>query len=243
MTLDRSKGGSSVTELSGRMVYELTGSSCDGYTQTMRFVTRMSGQDGQTTLNDLRSSSTEDATAKKFRFSSSQYKDEKLAEQVAGEAERTSSAIAVQLSRPKKAEHKLSAGALFPIQHSIALLEAAKAGKSLFTTDLYDGSEKGDKLYATTAVIGRRLAPGENTKLSAIAKAKPLDALPAWPVSLSYFDKGKDNEDSVPTYELGFLYFENGVSRRLRIDYGEFSVRGTLKDITFLDVAKCDRKP
>jgi hypothetical protein len=245
MTLDRSKGGTSVTDLTGRMVYELTGSSCEGYTQTMRFVTRMSGQDGQSTLSDLRSSSSEDAKAVKFKFSSSQYKNEKLDEQVAGEAERSGGGISVQLTRPKKADLKLAGSALYPIQHSIVLLDAAKAGKSLISTDLYDGSEKGDKVYATTAVIGRRMPPGENAKLPPVASAKPLDALPAWPVSLSYFEKGadKDKEDATPSYELGFLFFENGVSRKLRIDYGEFSVKGQLKDITFLEVAKCDRKP
>lgn len=243
ITLDKSRGGAGVTELSGRMVYELSGSTCEGYTQSMRFVTRMSGQDGTPTLTDMRSSSWEDLAATKFRFSSSQYKNEKLAEQVSGDAERAGASIAVQVTRPKKAELKLSGKALFPIQHSLALLVAAKKGETLFTTDLYDGSEKGDKLYATTAVIGKVLPAGHNKTLEPVASAAKLDALPAWPVSLSYFEKGKDKSDAVPTYELGFLFFENGISRRLRIDYGEFSVKGQLKELVFLETAACDKKP
>jgi hypothetical protein len=43
----------------------------------------------------------------------------------------------------------------------------------------------------------------------------------------------------MPAYELAFLYFENGVSRRLFIDYGEFAVRGTLQRVEFLELAKC----
>ena len=45
ITLDRSRGGSGVSDMSGRMVYELKGSECEGYTQTMRFVTRMTNQE------------------------------------------------------------------------------------------------------------------------------------------------------------------------------------------------------
>jgi hypothetical protein len=71
ITLDRSRGGSGVSDMSGRMVYELKGSECEGYTQTMRFVTRMTNQEGSTVLTDMRSSSTEDASARNFRFSAS----------------------------------------------------------------------------------------------------------------------------------------------------------------------------
>jgi len=45
ITLTKSASGSGVAGMTGRMVYELTGSACEGYTQNMRFVTRMSSQD------------------------------------------------------------------------------------------------------------------------------------------------------------------------------------------------------
>ena len=46
ITLAKSNSGSGVSELTGRMVYELAGSSCEGWTQNMRFVTRSSNQEG-----------------------------------------------------------------------------------------------------------------------------------------------------------------------------------------------------
>jgi len=66
--------------------------------------------------------------------------------------------------------------------------------------------------------------------------------LMSWPVSISYFDPQKEKQDGLPSYELAFLYFENGVSRRLFIDYGDFAIRGVLKDITFLEATKCETK-
>ena len=45
--------------------------------------------------------------------------------------------------------------------------------------------------------------------------------------------------DALPTYELSFRFYENGVSSRLYIDYGDFAIRGELKELTFLDAGKC----
>lgn len=241
ITLDRSRGGSGVSDMSGRMVYELKGSECEGYTQTMRFVTRMTNQEGSTVVTDMRSSSTEDASAKSFRFSSSQYKDSKLSESTDGGAARSgpSGEVKVELMRPERKEVQLKPNVFFPIQHSIALIAAAEKGDSIFQADLYDGSEKGEKVYATTAYIGRRYAGGYNKRLPVAKHAERLDRLKSWPVSISYFEPGSERQDALPAYELAFVYFENGVSRRLYIDYGEFAIRGSLKEIAFLEPGKC----
>lgn len=244
IALDKAKAGAGVSELSGRMVHELTGSTCDGYTQTMRFVTRMTNPDGESSLSDLRSTTIEDQGAHSFKFSSSQFRDDQQTEGTAGGATRGDGVAAtkVELTQPSKQAFDVPASALFPVQHSLALLDAARAGRSIFAADLYDGSEKGDKVYATTAVIGGRQAPGRHPAMADVKNADKLDVLPAWPVSLSYFDKKGDKADAAPAYELAFLFFENGVSQRLYIDYGDFSIRGTLKDLVFLDTPPC-KKP
>ncbi len=241
ITLDQTRSGGGITDMSGRMVYELTGSVCEGYTQNMRFVTRMTGQDGSATLTDLRTSSWEDALALQLRFNSSQYKDTKLSESTQGEAARQGAGeVKVELTKPGKKEKTIRAGVYFPIQHSIALLEAAKKGDTVFQADLYDGSDKGEKFYATTAYIGRLQAKGHNKSLPAVASAASLDGMVSWPVSISYFDPAKEKQDGLPSYELAFLYFENGVSRRLFIDYGDFAIRGALKELQFIEPGKCE---
>jgi len=243
ITLDKAKGGAGVADLTGRMVYELTGSACVGFTQTMRFVTRMINQEGQPSISDLRSSSWEDATAGHFRFNSSQYRNEKLSDATDGEARRASptSEIKVELTKPGKKEASLKGTLMFPMQHSIALIEAARAGRTTLTTDLYDGSDKGEKVYSTVAQIGKQRAPGSNQKLASVKGADALDKISSWPVAISYFEPGSDKQDAVPAYEISFIYFENGVSRQLLIDYGEFSIRGSLRSIEFLAADKCDK--
>ena len=244
MTLATSRGGTGVTAVSGRMVYELTGSPCEGYTQNMRFVTQMTNQGGSTVVTDLRSSSWEEASGKRFRFNSSQFRDEKATEVTAGDAARANTAddVKVELTKPAKKGLSLSSGVYFPVQHSIALLKAAKAGKTTFRADLYDGSEKGEKVYDTVSFIGKGVPPGGNRKFPTVKNADQLDKLAAWPVSIGYFEPGSDKTDAVPVYELTFLFFEDGVSRKLFIDYGEFAINGELTEITFHEPTKCEQK-
>jgi hypothetical protein len=242
MTLAEARGGAGVTAVSGRMVYELTGSACEGYTQNMRFVTQMANQKGGATLTDLRSSSWEEGSGKRFRFNSSQFRDEKPTEATAGDAARANAADAakVELTKPVTKHLALPQRVYFPIQHSIALLDAAHVGKRSFRADLYDGSEKGEKVYDTISVIGRMIPAGGNRKLARVKNAERLDAIAAWPVSIGYFEPNSDNSDAVPVYELTFWFFENGVSRKLFIDYGEFAIQGELAQITFHEPSKCD---
>ena len=248
VSLVRAQGGSGISDMSGRLVYELTGNACIGYTQTMRFVTQVQNQEGVTSVTDLRMTSWEDAASRAFRFNSSQHKDRKLTESTVGDASRVDGTgrLKVALTQPSRKQIDLAPEPMFPVQHSRELVARAMKGQQLFTADLYDGSEKGDKVYTTVSFIGKARAPGDLTGLAEVDSAKPLETLVAWPMSISYYEGGSSRQDAVPTYEVAYLYYANGVSRRLLIDYGSFAVRGTLKEIAFLDPGKCDpqaRKP
>src|SRR5262245_22422688 len=243
LALATTRGGAGVSAVVGRMAYDLTGSACEGYTQNMRFVTRMTNQSGNTVVTDLRSLTWEDGQGKRFRFDSSQYRDDKVTETTVGEATRGNAEeeVKVELTKPAKKNLSVSSRVHFPVQHTIALLAAAKAAKGAFRAELYDGSEKGEKVYDTVAAIGRIQAPGGNRKLPLVKNAERLDELKGWPVSIAYFEPGAGEQDAVPVYELSFLMFENGVSRKLYIDYGEFALQGELTSIAFHEPSKCDK--
>jgi hypothetical protein len=147
-------------------------------------------------------------------------------------------AVKVRLSQPSHAELDLSGQVLFPTQHSLALIDTARAGQSLFQAKIYDGSEKGRKVYDTTAFIGSKVEAGADAdKLEPAAKEKGLGELASWPVSIGYFEpKGGD---LTPSYQIDFRLYENGVSRELRIDYGDFSIRGTLSALEYLKPTEC----
>ncbi len=239
MTLDDARSASGVTGIDGRMVFEFTGSECDGYSLNMRMVTQMTDSQGQTNLTDLRSSTWEQGDGQKFRFQSAQYLNDKLGDVTMGRAvrETTDATVKVKLSQPAHAELNLSGQVLFPTQHSLALIEAARAGKSLFQARIYDGSEKGRKVYDTTAFIGTVVQPGNDSELEQVAKDKGLGELASWPVSIGYFELKQG--DLTPSYQIGFRLYENGVSRELLIDYGDFSIHGTLTSLEYLKAPEC----
>ena len=239
MTLDDARSASGITGIDGRMVFEFTGSECDGYSLNMRMVTQMTNSQGQTNLTDLRSSTWEQGDGQKFRFQSAQYLNDKLGDVTMGRAvrETPNEAVQVKLSQPSTAELNLSGPLLFPTQHSFALIAAARTGQGLFQARVYDGSEKGQKVYDTTAFIGTEVQPGDDPKLEPVAKDKGLGELPSWPVSIGYFEaKGGD---LTPSYQIDFRLYENGVSRELLIDYGDFSIHGTLTSLEYLKAPEC----
>lgn len=240
MSLGDARGASGVNGLEGRMVFEFTGSSCEGYTLNMRLVTQVTDGQGESTLTDLRSSSWEQADGQKFSFNSTQYLNQKLNESTSGRAVRNASEAQGQviLAKPVKGHVKLPKGVLFPTQHSLALLSSARAGDRMLQARIYDGSDKGEKVYETTAFIGKPIAPGADKDIEPVAKASGLENLMSWPVSISYFE-GKSSEEILPAYQLNFRLYSNGVSRKLTIDYGEFSIEGSLKSLEYLKADDC----
>jgi hypothetical protein len=232
-------GVTGITGIDGRMVFEFTGSECDGYSLNMRLVTQMTDSQDQTNMTDLRSSTWEQGNGRTFRFQSSQFVNEKPTDVTTGRAirETPNEAVKVRLSQPARAELKLSGPVLFPTQHSLALIEKARAGQTLFQARIYDGSEKGQKVFDTTAIIGTVVPPGADRALEPVAKDKGLGELASWPVSIGYFEE--QGGDLTPSYQIDFRLYENGVSRELLIDYGTFSVHGTLTALEYLKTPEC----
>jgi hypothetical protein len=164
-----------------------------------------------------------------------------LEESTSGDAERSSTHdhVDVHVSVPKPKKLKVTGPVMFPTQHSLAILESAKKGQSVLQTRIYDGSSEGDKVYTTTAFIGKRLKPGVKRHPKRVENDKVLDMLDSWPVSISYFETEKDAKET-PVYQLNFRMYDNGVSRDLVIDYGNFAIKGDLSSLEFMPVSKCE---
>ncbi len=49
--------------------------------------------------------------------------------------------------------------------------------------------------------------------------------------------------DLTPSYQIDFRLYANGVSRELLIDYGDFSIHGTLTSLEYLKATECHPTP
>ncbi len=243
VSLARTSASAGVAKLKGRLAFELVADECGGYKQTMRFVTQSTNGEGQATLSDIRAGFEERANASELVFTSETLQDRRVTKRTAGTARRTTAAdpegIDLSLQQPSTKSLRIERAALFPVQHTKAVIEAAQAGERTITTHLFDGSDSGEKVYLTTAVIGLPTPAGAQGQRSEVEGGDVLAGLSAWPVALSYFEQKEQPSDGVPEYELSFVLYENGVSSDLFIDYGTFAIRGNLKSLQVLETAPC----
>jgi EipB-like len=235
------KEGVDVSAVSGRLVYEFNGTTCEGFSTQFRFVTRMVTDGEKTRITDMRTSSFEDAEGASFDFLNQTYTASILSEDSKGSAQRDDKGITATIARPKAGKVNVAGDALFPTQHLAHLIEAAKAGETVVNVKLYDGTEGGEHAYFTTSVIGKELPTGGDLGDESAAKAAELAGKRSWPVSISYFDesKGPGQGESTPDYQLGFVLYENGVSRHMKLDYGDFVLEGHMTDFTVLPQKPC----
>jgi hypothetical protein len=230
--------GNSAVAARGRILYDFSGNACEGYALQFRQVSELDNGEGKVTLSDLRSTTWEDGAAKKFIFKSQNYLNETLLDSVDGQAERQRDKVAVTLNQPAAKTFDLEAGMVFPTDHMRRIIAAAREGKNILELPVYDGSEKGEKVYDTLTVIGAEIAP-ERVPNDAAAGKQALAGLKRWPVTVSYFDKTARSSDQAPVYAIKFEVYENGVSRALMLDYNDFAISGELTAIELRDTAPC----
>jgi hypothetical protein len=240
LKLSKSHGKRSIEAVRGRILYDFSGSACEGYALQFRQVSEIDSGEGKVALSDLRAATWEEADAKSFRFNSENKVNDRVVDTVDGNAGRDSSGVSVRLSKPKLKSFDLDAKIAFPTEHVRRVIEAAEAGKTLLELSVFDGSESGDKVFSTLAVIGNVIAPGEKLPDDAAAGNAALARLRRWPVTISYFDQeSAKTGEQTPAYAIGFELYENGISRALSLDYGDFVVSGTMSQLELKDAASC----
>jgi hypothetical protein len=230
-------GDSASSPVNGRMAMEFTGSRCSGYRSKMRIVTEGEDADGNVQLTDARTESLETATGR-FQFTSQTYVNKKLTDQASGTAVRRANGITLSLTKPGKKSLRLDRAVVFPTEQMNKVLAAAVAGKHFVAIDLFDGTETGQIVFATAAVIGKESTAPDDFGAETLIGEAGFAGLPHWPVTISYFDKASGTDDA-PSYVMSFVLYSNGISRSVRIDYSTFALVGHLSHLEMLPLLGC----
>lgn len=240
LKLLRNTGKRGLQAVRGRILYDFSGSACEGYVLQFRQVSELDSGEGRAAVSDLRASTWEDGAAKEFRFSSQNFVNEKPQVSVDGRAERESGKVAVTLAKPTAKTFDIDANIVFPTEHMRRIIEAAREGKTLLEFPVYDGSDNGEKVYNTLTVIGQPIGADESPPSDATAGEPALAGLKRWPATISYFERAaKDGGEQMPSYAISFQIYENGVSRGLTLDYGDFAVSGELSQLEMKQSRQC----
>lgn len=234
--LDRAQSVSDIKSGIGKLVIELKGSACTGYEVAFRFVTQLTYENGSNVVIDSRGENFESGDGKAFDFSNTTYQNNKLTEDTKGIASHRDGQLAVKLTKPEPGEINLADDIIFPAQHIQRLVEKAKAGETLVTSTVYEGVEGGKEALDITAVISKE-KPVEKGQSLAYQELEDMK-LRRWYVSLSYFNTDQTG-DATPQWQNSFLLYENGISRQFTFDYGDFALKGKLKNLDLLPQEDC----
>lgn len=231
MSLASARNASSVMDVQGRMQFRW-GDACDAWVIEQQFGLDFLYAEGQITSMRLTFASWEAKDGLSYRFSLRKMMNGEVEEEVQGTAslEADGGGGAIRYQKPETEEITLPAGALFPTDHTLKLLDRAAAGDIVYLRTVFDGSSS-DGPRAISAVVGDRLGMVKGGLKS------PLLVGDGWQVRLAFFPLTDDQ--GVPEYELDMDLMDNGVARSMAIDYGDFVLRADLEELEPLPKYGC----
>ncbi len=246
LTLTASEAGGP-SSARGSADLEILGNPCDGYATNFSQNMELLDSDGNARRLEFRSTQWEDGGGNVMRFTNHTRINGVVMRDIEGVAKRTADGgVSVVFSRPAGKKADLPGQAIFPNQMTLQLIEAAKRGERFFSTQLFDGSENGDRIQTVIATISPEMGNEAAQKLE-----KPLrEGLQAqtgmrhWPITVNYYEADPETKtagggDQIPTYAFRSVTFENGVMGDLRFRLPDFSLKGQTTQFKALQGEGC----
>jgi len=231
MAMTSAKNGSSIADVSGNMLFEW-GDSCDGWAVQQHLQLHFVYAEGDEADVNSTVITWESKDGKRYNFNVRRLTNGKETEKYRGKAFLDESNGRGVYTIPKdKKDVLLPANTLFPSAHTLLILGKAEAGEKLFTRRVFDGSDE-EGAADISAFIGEKTIAAPSIGANPEVGKNPLLAQPAWPIRLAFFTP--DSETGEPDYEMDLTLQANGIARSMQIDYGEFSVSGTLAELQAL---------
>lgn len=236
LALDHSQSGSGIVGAGGQLYFEWA-DTCDGWAVEQRYKLRLSYTDADDSELQISLVSWEAKNGQRYRFEVKKLSNGEADEEIRGTAQLPKGKRGTaRFTAPESARFPLPKDALFPSAHTIALIEAAKAGQNFLVRPVFDGgSVEGASTVA--AAIGQ-------VRLGDSKEANPLLKGRSWAMRMAFFPDStgvdpRTQGEELPDYELGTDLLENGVSRSMSLDYGSFAVKAKLLKVEPLTAPKC----
>lgn len=229
--LASAKTGSGIAAVKGEMLAEWT-ESCEGWAFDHRSLFEITYAQGTTVRITSNVASWESRDGREYHFSISNATNGKVTQKYEGRAQLSAAdGGKVNYIVPERDPLILPKGTVFPMVHTARVLSATMAAPKILSMSVFDGmSEEG--IFRISAVIGKPIANAARTAKVAQAVIA-LKGRTAWPMQLAYFSLS--SREAEPEHEVGMRIYGNGVSDRMLLDFGEFSVRA---DLIRLEISK-----
>jgi hypothetical protein len=223
LTLDRARENAGIVDVSGAMLFELI-DACESWTTRQRFTMTLRNREGTELETGSDYATLESMDGRTLRFSLTQVTQGVVSSRVVGQAELGPDGSGVaRYSEPEVKELPIPPGTLLPNTHTIATLNAARAGQRLLVAPIFDGTTA-DGAQQTTTVMSPWQGP------QPVPEAPSLSTLGSSRMRIAFFEPDGEQAGGArtPSYEVSLRYFENGVADDMIMDFGDFTVRAKL---------------
>jgi hypothetical protein len=223
LTLDRARENATIVDVSGAMVFEII-DACESWASRQRFTMTLRNREGTELETGSDYATLESMDGRNLRFSLTHMTQGAVKNRVAGQAELTADGSGVaRYSEPEVKQLPIPPGTLLPNTHTIAALNAARAGQRLLVAPIFDGTTA-DGAQQTTTVMSPWQGP------QPVPEAPSLSTLGSSRMRIAFFEPDGEQAGGArtPSYEVSLRYFENGVADDMIMDFGDFTVRAKL---------------
>lgn len=215
--------------ITGKTIFRIV-RECDGWKSGEDYIMQMRFEDGNEIYMASLFESYEGLEGDLFSFAideSSNYEDDLSFDGFAQQTAPNSRAGEAFFSIAPDNALNLPDDTYFPVAQTIEILKQARAGKNFFTSHIFFGAKPDDALKKTSVIIGKK-QPFDKDKSAAMGESTLL-AEAYYPVQVAYFDP--ETTSGLPSYEISFQMQDNGVVPYYVIDYGDFELEATMKDL------------
>lgn len=235
LSLVSAKPGSQLIDIDGDLFFEWR-EECEGWIVDQSYTMHYNYIEGQPTDVSSQFSSWEAKDKTGYRFATKRHRNQEVTGDIQGKAEKNKdNALTIAYQKPNDITFEGHMGTVFPTEHTVLLLEKARAGEKFFTARFFDGSDETGPLDVT-AFITRQVEGDQETWPETVDTA----LLPSqkWQMRLAFFPL--EGATEISDYEMTMIMHDNGVVSDLVIDYASFSLRGKLKALESAPAATCD---
>lgn len=223
--LKSAKEESNIEDTNGKMVIELK-QDCNGWTLKQDSASVIDVKSMPTEIMRSLYVAWESNDGKHLKFHTERIYNESIKDTVGGSAGFNKQGGFIIYTTPQTTRVNMKPGTLPPIAHMKKLLESAQSGESTVSQQVFDGSFFGNPVQINT-FIGKK----KGTCSASLANE------PVWPMNLAIY--AMPSVLATPNFEITQAIASNGVMCSYTIDFGDYSVQGTLEKLEYLPESVC----
>lgn len=223
--LESATKDSSVSNTDGRMIIELS-HDCDGWTLKQESASFIDLKSNESEVMRSVYTARESEDGKILNFSTERVFNEETKDSVKGSAVFTENGGTISYQSPEMKYLKMSKGTMPPIAHMKKLIQSAQEGEKNYSVPVFDGSFYGNPVQIDAFIGGEK----GNCKITSVEET-------VYPMSLAVY--AMPSNASNPNFEIQQNMGNNGIMCSYKINFGDYTVKGTLDRVEMLPNKSC----